>query len=96
MGVKGGISGPSSFIGGVTDMAEAERWAKMGLSISMQIAVIREVCAKQSRTHPGWRPSTFRYFTPAMERLANVKAQPVEDAAAAQVAKWNKIAESYG
>jgi biotin operon repressor len=95
MGVGGdGVAGPSTFIGSTTDMAEAERWSAMGLSVSQQCEVIREVCDKQRSKHPGWKPSTFRYFTPAMERLTAAKSLPAESSNAAQIERWKRIANA--
>jgi uncharacterized protein YdaU (DUF1376 family) len=95
MGVgRDGIAGPSTFIGSTTDMAEAERWSAMGLSVSQQCEVIREVCDKQRGKHPGWKPSTFRYFTPAMERLTAAKSLPAESSNAAQIERWKRIANA--
>jgi hypothetical protein len=93
MGVGGdGVSNPSQFIGGTIDMAEAGRWSQMGLSVSQQIEVIREVRERQQRKHPGWRPGSFRYFTPAMQRLVSARRQPVESQTAAQIEKWKRMA----
>lgn len=93
MGVGGdGIAGPSSFIGGAVDMAEAGRWAEMGLSVSQQCEVIREVCMTKRRKDPSFKPSTFRYFTPAMERLVSAKTRPVESQDAADIERWRKMA----
>ena len=92
MGVGDGIAGPSQFIGGTLDMAEAGKWSEMGLSLSQQIEVVREVCERQKFKHPSWKPGSFRYFSPAMARLVSAKSQPVESQNAAQIDKWKRMA----
>ncbi len=61
-------------IGTGADMAEAVRWSgDLNLTEPEQLAVIREVMARRTRGGP---PSTFTYFTKAMQELAAVKAAP--------------------
>lgn len=67
-----GVAGPSKFIGGQGDMAEAQRWLDMpGMTVSVIEAEIVTVMAR--RTSP---PSTFSYFTPAMQRLSASLSSP--------------------
>lgn len=73
---RDGVVGASKFIGGQSDMAEAERWLALpGLSLDAVCAEIRVVVAAK----PDGPPSNFRYFTPAMRRLsAALTAPPLE------------------
>ena len=59
--------------GNMTDMAEVSRWAGMGLTHPQQIQVIRET---MSRKPGGTPPSSFRYFTPAMQAAAADLSRP--------------------
>jgi hypothetical protein len=62
-----GLAGPSRFIGGQGDMAEAQRWLALpGLDLETVCRAIREVMAAK-RDGP---PANFRYFTPALQRLS--------------------------
>lgn len=76
MGIgRDGIAGPSAFVGGQGDMAEARRWLALpGLSLPVILEEIRRVsAAKQDGP-----PKSFRYFTPAMQRLsAQMSAPPL-------------------
>lgn len=91
-----GIAGPSSFIGTQVDMAEADRWSAMGLSISEQCAVIAENCARQRATNRSWMPRRFAYFAGAMADLAAKKSQPAPSGQPQTMdqkrAKWRKAA----
>jgi len=73
MGVDpSGLTGKGGqWIGGTADMAIVGQWTSMGITESEQIAVVIEVMG--SRKEPG-SPSSFKYFTPAMQRLAGVKS----------------------
>ncbi|MFE3839393.1 YdaU family protein [Pseudogemmobacter sonorensis] len=86
MGVgPGGVSGPSAFIGGMSDMAEAAKWSEMGLTVSEQIGVIRDVCQRQRAKLPDWKPRGFGYFTQPMAEYLARKSAPVPMAGAAGV-----------
>ena len=71
-----GIAGPSKFIGGQVDMAEADRWLGLpGVTLDAACAEIARIMAAK----PGGPPSSFKYFTPAMQRLsAALSAPPIE------------------
>lgn len=96
-----GVTGPSSFIGTQGDMAEAAKWAGLGLSDSQQIGVITEICQRQRAKQAGWMPKRFSYFSASMADLAVTKASPVppgspshSQADREQQAKrerWNKV-----
>lgn len=62
-----GIVGPSKFLGSQADMAEAQRWLDLpGLTID-------NICAEVARISASMQdgpPSSFRYFTRAMQRLS--------------------------
>lgn len=93
MGVgEDGISGPSSFIGTTLDMAEASQWAAMGIPLSQQCEIIKEVCRRKRTSEPGWRPSRFRYFTSAMVDVVRAKTAPLESQTASQIDKWKRMA----
>lgn len=72
-----GATGPSSFIGGMGDMAESEKWNQTGLSLDEQLRVISEVCERQRRRAPQWMPRGFGYFTQAIADLAARKKAPI-------------------
>ena len=62
-----------SRLGGQTDMFVAKQWATdLGLTETEQLAVIRETMARKT----DGPPSSFGFFTKAMQRLAAVKAAP--------------------
>lgn len=62
-----GIAGPSRFVGGQADMAEAQRWLELpGLTIDNICAEVSRICASMQ----DGPPSSFRYFTRAMQRLS--------------------------
>ena len=71
-----GQVGPSRTIGGQGDMHILSQWrTDLELSLDQIEGVIREVMAKK---HDG-PPVNFRYFTPAMQRLAGeLRAPPIE------------------
>lgn len=95
---RNGVAGPSTFIGTQIDMAEAAKWASMGLSLQEQCAVIVEICAKQRAGNRNWMPRRFGYFTGAMADLAAKKSQPVPSGHSQpqtldqKRAKWRKVA----
>ena len=69
-----GMFGPNGkCLGNMADMQEARRWRDdLGLTVEEIIQTIREVMAKK-RDSP---PSTFRYFSGAMQRFAGSKSRP--------------------
>lgn len=74
-----GVAGPSKFVGGQGDMAEAARW--LALPGMTEEAVIAEV-ARLSAAKSDGPANSFRYFTPAMQRLsADLTAPPLQPAA---------------
>ena len=63
-----GMTANGRIVGGLVDMDEKRRWHEdLGLTHDQQICVIREIVAGK-RDGP---PVSFRYFTPAMQRLAS-------------------------
>ena len=63
-----GVTANGRIVGGLVDMEEKRRWRdELGLTNDQQISVIREIVAGK-RDGP---PVSFRYFTPAMRRLAS-------------------------
>jgi uncharacterized protein YdaU (DUF1376 family) len=68
-----GILGPSKFVGGQGDMAEAARWLALP-GITEDIAV-REIAAQVATKRDG-PPSRFSYFTPGMQRLSGQLTAP--------------------
>lgn len=62
-----GVIGPSKFIGGQGDMAEAARWLVLpGITLANVCAEIERV----SKAKTDGLPSRFSYFTPAIQRLS--------------------------
>ena len=76
-----GITGPSGFIGGMGDMAEAAKWSEMGLTLSQQVELIREICQRQRQKAPGWAPRSFGYFTQPMADFLARKNAPAPQSA---------------
>lgn len=73
-----GVAGPSKFVGSQGDMAEAARWLALpGLT---EEAVIAEV-ARLSAAKADGPAHSFRYFTPAMQRLSAAMTAPPLQAA---------------
>ena len=71
-----GVAGPSKFVGGQSDMAEATRWLTLP-HITEDIAV-SEVAAQMAAKRDG-PPSRFSYFTPGIQRLSGqLSAPPLE------------------
>ena len=67
-----GLTPSGRIHGNSADMFEAKRWADdLGLSVPEQVAVIRDVMQRSSSP-----PSTFKYFTGAMQEAAGRKASP--------------------
>lgn len=76
MGVdRSGLTGNGGrLIGTSADMEVVARWTKdLGLTEAEQIQVIKDVMARWRRQTP---PTTFGYFTGAMQDLADAKAAP--------------------
>lgn len=74
-----GIAGPSKFIGGQGDMAEAQRW--LDLPGMTEGAILSEIRALTASKQDG-PPKSFRYFTAAMQRLSGqLTAAPLQPTA---------------
>jgi hypothetical protein len=68
-----GIVGPSKFVGGQGDMAEAVRWLTLpGLTEDVAVAEVERLSAAKS----DGPAHSFRYFTPAMQRLSAALTAP--------------------
>lgn len=94
-----GISGPSRFIGTEADMAEADKWAALGLSVDDQCRLISERMERMRRKNPRFAVGSFAYFTGAMADLAAARSAPVPTGTAkgqsereAKMARYAKIA----
>lgn len=71
-----GIVGPGSFVGGQGDMAEARRWLELpGMTLPVIIEEIRRIVVAK----PDGPPRSFKYFSPAMQRLSGqISATPLQ------------------
>lgn len=68
-----GIAGPSKFIGGQGDMAEANRWLTLpGITEDVAVQCVADLMATK-RDGP---PHRFSYFTPGMRRLSGEITAP--------------------
>lgn len=68
-----GVAGPSRFLGGQGDVAELGRWLELpGLTLEVVCEEVRRVAAAKA----DGPPSSFRYFTPAMQRLSAALSAP--------------------
>lgn len=68
-----GVAGPSKFIGGAADMAEAGRWLDLpNMTPDLVCAEITRIVANK-RDGP---PKSFSYFTEAMRRLSGQLSAP--------------------
>jgi hypothetical protein len=68
-----GVAGPSKFIGTRADMAEAARWLDLpGMSVEAVCEEIRRLIS----TKADGPPSSFKYFTKAMQRLSAALTAP--------------------
>lgn len=67
-----GLTATGRLLGTEIDMAEARRWAELGLSHDQQLAVIREVMA----TKRDGAPNSFKFFRQPMQRVAAAIAEP--------------------
>lgn len=88
-----GIAGPSKFLGSPADMAEAKRWLEMP---SMTLDAVCSEVARITTNMPDGPPSSFKYFTSAMQRLSGaLSAPPIQPNAAPPVKRsptaklWN-------
>jgi len=70
-----GITGPSArMIGTQTDMLLARKWVnELGLT---EREIVAEVQSVMARKPDGAPPATFRYFSVAMQQVADAKAAP--------------------
>lgn len=73
MGVPDGIVGASKFVGGQGDVAEAMRWLELP-GITEDVAV--QQVAETTRAKADGPAHSFRYFTPAMQRLSAQISMP--------------------
>lgn len=69
---RSGLTAGGKLVGNQGDMAEAARWAGLGLSHRQQLDAIRGAMAAKR----DGAPSSFRYFTPIMTRLAGELSRP--------------------
>lgn len=68
-----GVIGPSKFVGGQGDVAEAMRWLELpGITEDVAVRQVEEV-SKAKADGPAHK---FSYFTPAMRRLSGEMSQP--------------------
>lgn len=95
-----GMIGPNGVqLGKVSDMAAAERWSEMGLSVDRQCAVIREVIQRKQDKDPFFVPRSFGYFDGPMQEAAQAASgqgragRSVEDA---QTAFLRRVAGGNG
>ena len=96
-----GMIGPNGTrLGTMNDMAEAQKWADLGLSLDDQCRLISERMAQQRGKNAGFTPRSFGYFSGAMADFAARKSAPLTssqankpDEKAAKVARWAKIAK---
>lgn len=96
-----GMIGPNGTrLGTMNDMAEAQKWADLGLSLDDQCRLISERMAQQRGKSAGFAPRSFGYFSGAMSDFAARKASPLlspqsskPDEKAAKVARWERIAK---
>lgn len=96
-----GMIGPNGTrLGTMNDMAEARKWADLGLSLDDQCRLISERMAQQRGRNPSFTPRSFGYFSGAMSDFAARKSAPLPvsqankpDDKAAKVARWERIAK---
>ena len=95
-----GMIGPNGTrLGTVNDMAEAAKWADLGLSVDDQCRLIAERLSVLRSKNPTFAPRSFGYFSGAMADFAARKSAPLSastakpDDKAAKVARWAKIAK---
>lgn len=73
IGVPDGVVGASKFIGTPGDVAEMGRWLALpGITIDLACSEIRRVMANKT----DGPPSSFKYFSKAMERLSGQMSAP--------------------
>lgn len=96
-----GMIGPNGTrLGTMNDMAEARKWADLGLSLADQCRLISERMDQQRRKSATFFPRSFAYFNGAMSDFAARKSSPLPssqanhpDDKAAKHARWDRIAK---
>lgn len=94
-----GMIGPNGTrLGTMNDMAEARKWADLGLSLDDQCRLIAERMGQQRAKSPHFAPRSFAYFSGAMSDFAARKSSPLSQATkpddkAAKLARWDRIAK---
>lgn len=90
---------PCARLGGARDMAEADGWAALGLSLDEQCAVIAERMAAGRARDPAFRIRSFGYFTEAMRERAERRragvpppeSSPAPSTASARMAFYQRV-----
>lgn len=68
-----GVAGPTKFLGGQADMAEAARWLALpGITEDVAITEVAKISARKT----GGFPNSFKYFTPGIQRLSDALTAP--------------------
>lgn len=96
-----GMIGPNGTrLGTMSDMAEARKWADLGLSLADQCRLISERMDQQRRKSASFFPRSFAYFNGAMSDFAARKSSPLPssqatnpDEKASKLARWDRIAK---
>lgn len=96
-----GMIGPNGTrLGTMNDMAEAQKWADLGVSLDDQCRLVSERMTQQRSKNGAFIPRSFGYFSGAMSDFAARKSSPLPkssqakpDDKAAKVARWNNIAK---
>lgn len=96
-----GMIGPNGTrLGTMNDMAEAQKWVDLGISVDDQCRLISERMTQQRSKNATFAPRSFGYFSGAMADFAARKSAPLQasqankpDEKAAKVARWAKIAK---
>jgi len=96
-----GMIGPNGTrLGTMNDMAEAQKWVDLGISVDDQCRLISERMTQQRSKNATFTPRSFGYFSGAMADFAARKSAPLQpsqankpDEKAAKVARWAKIAK---
>lgn len=95
-----GMIGPNGTrLGTMNDMAEAKKWADLGLSLDEQCRLLSERVSYVKSRNPGFVPRSFGYFSGAMSDYAARKNAPISSQAnkpddkAAKASRWDKIAK---
>lgn len=87
-----GIVGPSKFLGSQADMAQAKRWLEMP---SMTLDVVCIEIARITANKLDGPPTSFKYFTPAMQRLSGALSAPPMLPSEAPQARWSPPAKLW-